>query len=143
MVRVAAACPDPHWHSRFMQLLPAIVRTARYSLRHLRGEALQDALQEVTANALVAFVALVRRGKMELAYGSVLGRLAAAQYNDGRRVGNRLRISEVLSPYAQKHKGFKVERLDHFDEEENAWTEAVVQDTRTAPVPDIVAFRRA
>ena len=34
-----------------------------------------------------------------------------------------------------------MERLDRFDEEENAWKEAVIQDTRTAPVPDIVAFR--
>ena len=30
---------------------------------------------------------------------------------------------------------------DHFDEEENAWQEAVVQDTRATPVFDIVAFR--
>ena len=78
MVSIAAACPAPRWHRRFMQLLPAIVRTARYSLRHLHGEALQDALQEVIANSLVTFIALVRRGKMDLAYGSVLGRLAAA-----------------------------------------------------------------
>ncbi len=28
-------------------------------------------------------------------------------------------------------------RLDHFDEEENAWAEAVVEDTRTATVPDV------
>ena len=34
-----------------------------------------------------------------------------------------------------------IERLDHFDAEENQWREAVVQDTRTALVPDIVAFR--
>ena len=32
-------------------------------------------------------------------------------------------------------------RLDKFDDEENAWQEAVVEDTRTTPVPDIVAFR--
>ncbi len=43
--------------------------------------------------------------------------------------------------YCQVNKGVTVERLDHFDDEENAWAEAVVEDTRTAPVPDIVAFR--
>ena len=33
-----------------------------------------------------------------------------------------------------------MERLDHFDEEENEWMEAVVEDHQT-PVPDQVAFR--
>ena len=46
-----------------------------------------------------------------------------------------------MSPYCQKHKGVVVQRLDVFDEEENAWKEAVVEDTRNAPVSDIVAFR--
>ena len=134
----SAACPAPRWHRRFMQLLPAIVQTARYSLRHLRGEALQDALQEVIGNAFVAFVALVRRGKMELAYGSVLGRLAAAQFKDGRRVGSRLNVREVLSSYAQRNKNFKVERLDHREkDDENEWCEVVVADKTAGPF-DIV-----
>ena len=68
-------------------------------------------MQEVIANAFITFVALVRRGKMDLAYGSVLGRLAAAQFKDGRRVGNSLCCHEVLSPYAQRLKNFKVDRL--------------------------------
>jgi hypothetical protein len=141
MVRVAAACPSPRWHKAFLAMLPAIVTHAQVAFRNLRPEARAEAVQEVVCNALKAFVQLVQLKKTNLAYPTVLARYGVAQYNDGRRVGNRLRISDVLSPYAQKHKGFKVERLDHFDEEENAWTEAVVQDTRTAPVPDIVAFR--
>jgi hypothetical protein len=63
------------------------------------------------------------------------------QVRDHRKVGGKLNIKDVLSPYCQKHKGVVVERLDRFDEEENAWQEAVVEDTRTTPVPDIVAFR--
>jgi hypothetical protein len=134
----SAACPAPRPRRRFMQLLPAIVRTARYSLRHLRGEALQDALQEVIANAFVAFVALVRRGKMDLAYGSVLGRLAAAQFRDGRRVGNSLCCHEVLSPYAQRLKNFNVESLDRREkDDEDAWREVLVEDKTAGPF-DIV-----
>ena len=34
-----------------------------------------------------------------------------------------------------------VERLDKFNEEEDCWKEAVVQDTRSLPVPEVVAFR--
>ncbi len=48
---------------------------------------------------------------------------------------------DVSSPYAQARKGITVERLDHFDEEENCWREAVVQNTKSAPVTDVVAFR--
>ena len=141
MVSIAAACPAPRWHRRFMQLLPAILATARYSFRHLKGDALQDALAEVVAGSYVMFVALVRRGRESLAYGSPLAKFAIAQYNDGRRVGNRLNVGEVLSDYARQRKCFKVESLDHFDEIENQWQEAVVQDTRSAPVSDTVAFR--
>ena len=81
----------------------------------------------------MAFVALVRRGKMSLAYPTVLAKYAVAQINDGRRMGNRLNVREVLSPDAQRLKGFKVERLDHFHPEENAWTEVVVEDRHAGP----------
>jgi hypothetical protein len=56
-------------------------------------------------------------------------------------VGRRLNIGDVLSRFCQAKKHVVVERLDHFDDEEGAWREAVVQDTRSTPVPDIVAFR--
>jgi hypothetical protein len=134
----SAACPAPRPRRRFIQLLPAIVRTAQYSLRNLRGEALQDALQEVIASAFVAFVALVRRGKMDLAYGTVLGRLAAAQFRDGRRVGNSLCCHEVLSPYAQRLKQFNVESLDRREkDDEDAWRQVLVEDKTAGPF-DIV-----
>jgi hypothetical protein len=52
-----------------------------------------------------------------------------------------LNIHDVLSPYCQQRKNVKVERLDHFNAEENGWRQAVVIDTRSSPVPEIVAFR--
>jgi hypothetical protein len=144
MVRSAAAvpCPSPQWHKAFLVMLPAILTHARISFRHFKPEARAEAVAECVANAFVAFAKLVQLGKVDLAYPTVLARYAVAQVNDGRRVGNRLNVREVLSLYAQKHKSIKVERLDHFDEEENQWQEAVVVDTRSAPVSDIVAFRR-
>src|ERR1035437_3420829 len=101
MVRIAAAAcpaPRPRWHKVFMAMLPAIVTHAKYAFRNLRGERRQDAIQEVIANSLVAFVALVRRGKMSIAYPTVLAKYAVAQINDGRLVGNRLNVREILSP---------------------------------------------
>ena len=63
----SAACPAPRprWHRIFRrQVLPATVARAKFAFRHLRGQDYQDAIQETIANALVAFVALVRRGRM-------------------------------------------------------------------------------
>jgi len=104
------------------------------------AESREDAVHEVIANAVVALARLVQLGKADLAYPAVLTRYGVAQLRGGRRVGNRMRIGEVLSDYAQHKKGFFVERLDRFDEESADWLEAVVEDAQT-PVPDQVVFR--
>jgi hypothetical protein len=62
----------------------------------------------------------------------VLASYAIKQVKDGRRVGNRLNVREVLSKYAQQHKGFVVVRLDKFDEEEGQWQEVLIED-KSAP----------
>jgi hypothetical protein len=131
----------PAWHAGFLAMLPVIHTYARCAFAHLNPEARQDMIQEVIANALVAYVRLYQQGRVALAYPTVLARYGVAQVRDGRKVGAKLNIRDPLSRYCQKRKGVVVERLDVFDEEENAWAEAVVQDTRSAPVPDIVAFR--
>ena len=128
------------WHERFLAMLPAIQAQAKFAFRRLDPEAREDAIQETIANALVAFVRLVQREKLDIAYPTALTRFAVAQIHDGRRVGNRLNVRDVLSPYAQQEKSIRVERLDRFDEKDNEWVEAVVEDHRT-PVPDQVVFR--
>lgn len=122
-------------------MVPQIVQHAKFAFRRLHGEARQDAIQETIANALVAFVALVRRGRMSLAYPSVLAKYATAQIADGRRVGNSLCCHEVLSPYAQRLKDFQVESLDRREkDDENAWCEVLVEDKTAGPF-DIVRTR--
>lgn len=139
--QVRHAHAAPAWHAGFLDMLPRIVRHARVRLRHLKPEAKQEALQDIAANATAAYARLAELGKPELAYPTVLANYAVAQYWDGRRVGNQLNIRDVLSEYAQRHRHFTVERLDTFDEEQDAWREAVVADTRGTPVPDLVSFR--
>jgi len=110
-------------------MIPQIVHHAKFAFRRLRGQDYQDCIQETLANALVAFVALVRRGKMSLAFPTVLAKYAVAQIKDGRRVGSSLNVREVLSPYAQRLKNFKVERLDRRDkDDENLWCEILIED---------------
>ena len=129
-----------NWQKLFLEMVPAIETYARRALRGLDAEAREDAVQEAIANAAVAFARLVELEKVDLAYPQVLARYAVAQFFDGRRVGSRLRIGDVLSPYAQRRKGFRVETLDRYDKESDQWQEAIVEDTHT-PVPDQVAFR--
>ena len=130
----------PAWHRRFLEMLPSIRKYARSAFGHWDGESRDDAVAEVVANATVAFARLAELKKLDLAYPSVLVRYGIAQFRDGRRVGNHLRIGEVLSPYAQRKKRFVVESLDRFDKDADEWVEAIVEDHRT-PVPDQVAFR--
>lgn len=130
----------PAWHSGFLKMLPVIRQVAHVNFRHLRGDTYDDAVEEVIANACVAYKRLVDVGKADVAYPTVLARFAVAQRNDGRRVGGRLCVRDVSSPYAQRKKRIVVERLDRFDEEEGEWIEAVVEDYRT-PVAEQAAFR--
>ena len=142
MVRSASRRqPVPAWHRGFLKLLPRIILHARVSFRRLDPEAKAEAIQNCIANAMIAYARLFELGKVDLAYAGVLSRYAVSQTREGRIVGNRMNARDVSSSYAQGKKGIVVERLDHFDAQENAWQEAVVQDTRSAPVPDTVAFR--
>ena len=125
----------------YAKMLPSIKRHARIAFRHLNPEAKEEAVQNVLANTWEALVGLARRGKLDQAFPSVLAKFACKQTRDHRITGGHLDVKDVLSPYCQAKKDLKVERIDHFDDTENAWAEAVVEDTRTAPVPEIVAFR--
>ncbi len=122
-------------------MLPAIRQHAQISFRHFRPDRREDCVEEAICNACCAVARLAELGKLDLAYPTVLARYAVAQVRDGRRVGCKLNVRDVLSAYCQRRKNIVVERLDRFDEEEHQWKEAVVQDTRSAPVPDIVSFR--
>jgi hypothetical protein len=123
----------PGSHAAFLAMLPAIRRTAQITFRKIRPELRDDLIEEVVANAFVAYARLVERGQADRALPSPLARFAIAQVRVGRRVGNRLRISDALSNYAQYQKGFQVERLDSFDEEENCWEQILIEDKRATP----------
>ena len=84
------------------------------------------------ANALGAYVR-VQLKKVGLAFPMVLARYGVAQVKDGRKVGSKLNVRDVSSKYAQRRKGFHVERLDQFDEEENSWQEILVEDRNAGP----------
>ena len=131
---------QPKWQALFLAMLPTIRRHAIVAFRDLSAEAWEEAVQEVVANACVAFARLVEQGRSERAFPSALARFAVAQVRDGRKVGTSQNVRDVLSPCAKKKSRGAVERLDRLAKHEGEWVEAVLEDTRT-PVPDQVWFR--
>jgi hypothetical protein len=121
MIRIASQPKSaaPVWHEAFMSLLPKICYYARFAFRHLDPEARQEAIQNVVAAALNAYVRLVQLGKADIAYATPLAKYAIRQHNDGRRLGCRLNVRDVSSEYAQKMKSFCLQKLDHYDETED------------------------
>ena len=139
MIRIASQ-PNPakpDWHQAFLALLPRICHYARFAFRHLDPESKQEAIQSVVAGALNGYVALVQRGKAGIAYATPLAMYAIRQYRDGRRLGSRMNVRDVSSPYAQQMKGIRLQRLDQYDAEEQAWKEILVEDRYAGPF-DIV-----
>lgn len=125
--------PSTNWHQAFLTMLPAITRHARVSFLELDLEAREEAVQETVCNALVAYYRLCELNKTDVAYPSALARYGVAQVRSGRRIAASLNSKEVLSSYARSRRGFYVDRLDQFDEEENGWRELIVEDRRAGP----------
>jgi hypothetical protein len=117
----------------FLSLLPQIQEQARFAFRHEEFDQRQELIAEVVANCWVAFVRLVERGLMDMVYATPLAQYAIRQVRDGRRVGAKLNVHDVSSQYAQRAKHFRVERLDHFDEEDQEWREVLVEDRHAGP----------
>ncbi|MCE9553848.1 MAG: hypothetical protein K8T91_10810 [Planctomycetes bacterium] len=132
--------PVPRWHKKFLVMLPLIRRHAQISFRQLDAEARNEAVQEVIANALVAFHRLVELGKIDVAFPSPLARYGVAQVRAGRRVGASLNCKDISSLHCQKQNRLTLERLDFFDTEEMSWTEVLIED-RTAGPAETAASR--
>lgn len=135
-----SAKPAPDRHARFLVMLPVIRESARIAFMNFNPDSREEAIEEVIANAFVAYARLVELGKSNLAYASALARFGIAQVRQGRQVGNELNSKDILSRYAQQKRGFRVGRLDHQNEETGEWKEACIEDSQT-PVPDQAAFR--
>jgi DNA-binding NarL/FixJ family response regulator len=121
-------------------MMPTILDYLRVAFHGLPPESRAEAIQEALASTCIAFARLVKQGRQDRAFPTVLARFAAAQYFDGRRVGSGQNSRDTLSERAQRVKQFTVSRLDHYDQDEECWQEAIVEDPHT-PVFDQVWFR--
>jgi len=130
---ICTACPSPDWQLLFLRLLPRIRKHARIAFRHHDPESREELVQAVVCNACCAVARLAELNKLDLAYGSVLARFAVAQVKDGRMTGGSLNCRDVSSKYCQRLKNVVLERLDHYDTEEECWKEILIPDNTCTP----------
>ena len=127
------------WQRKFLEMLPAIQRHARWAFRKLGLESREEAIADVVANAFCAYCRLVDAGKQSLAYPTPLAGFAIAQYRSGRRVGTLRNIRDVSSPYAAAVRGIFLERLDQFDKPAGQWREVLIESRKAGPAETAAA----
>jgi len=122
----------------FEAMLPTIRRVAAYAFRHAPRELREELVADVVAQAFLAFMNLVARGKAAWAYPTVLAKYAIWQMRDGRQAGCRQNVRDVLSPLAQRRQGFCVQPLDDCQAHDD-W-QALTDGWRATPA-EIAALR--
>ncbi len=121
---------------RFLELLPQIERRARSAFRDRQPAEREELVQEVIADAFVAFRRLTELGKQELAYATPLAMYAVRHVRSGRRVGTSVNNRDVLSPANRR---VTVEPLQHFDHGDGEWQEILVEDRHAGPAETAAA----
>jgi hypothetical protein len=139
-------------HEDFLALAPTVERHGRVAFRGLDAEARDEALAEAVAAAFAAYVALKARDRNPAAFPSRLASYSVLHVKDGRHVGGRSSSCDVLSPKAQRRRGFRVERLPastrtafdrlyaevHGQRQQDTLEECLRDNTRTAVVDQVV-----
>ena len=130
----------PAWHTHFMSMLPQIRRLASLAFRDLPPQTRDDRIADVVAHAVVAFEALYEKGKVDLAYPSVLALHGIKRTKIGRKVGMKQNVKDVSSEYCQLARGVQLKRLDRYDATDEVWETVLVEDKNAGPA-EIAAAR--
>jgi hypothetical protein len=131
---------QPSWHAVFLRLVPRIRQHAQIRFRHANPADREEAVQEVVARSLIQFLRLLELGKEHLIFAGPLARYAISQVRGGRRVGGKLNIRDVSSPYCRARKDVRLDSLQRFEQASGQWQEILVEDRGATPA-DIAATR--
>lgn len=128
------------WQPTFLRLLPQIRNYAVPAFRQLKGDDHDNAVQEAIAQAFVLFVRLMRKGRDDRVFPTVLARFAIGRVRQGRTLGGRMNSRDVTFPNRSSRQNVRWARLAWHRPSRHRWLEAVIEDHRT-PVIDQVWFR--
>ena len=121
------------WQTNFLKVLPAVKEHAAVSFRHLSPEAKAEATAEAVARACVNYATLVRQRKLARAYTGNIATNAVRAVNGGRHVGGHINSKDVLSPLAQKRRGFAIGSINPWNRQEGDWRDMVLETRRASP----------
>src|SRR5438105_3369935 len=121
---------DPPAHA-FEKLIPSIERIASFAFRHVPRWRRAELIADTIAAAYTVFARLVERGLEHLVYPSALARFGIRRVRSDRQVGCRQNAHDVLSPLAQRRKGFSVQPMYEADVHGD-WSE-LADDKRATP----------
>ena len=134
--RPSSALKSTNAHDPFVAMLPKIKLYAHTAFRLHQPEEREDLVQEVIANAYVAYDRLVNLGKQDLAFATPLARYAIKQVRSGRRVGSKLQQRDVMSPANRR---VRIERLEKYNSADATWKEVVIEDRHAGPAETAAA----
>jgi hypothetical protein len=140
--RFTAQLAVGHLHASFLAILPRIIVHGEVYFRFLTCPiAREDAIAEMVAVAWKWHLRLAERGKNVSEFASALATYAARAVNSGRRLNGMEPPKDVLSPRAQRERGFAVVKLpDYSTLSRTPFAEALRDNTQT-PIPEQAAFR--
>ena len=121
------------WHADFEAMLPSIETHARIAFRHLKPEAKAEAVQETILQCLPGLCTARRVGQDRRGLPDGAGEVRGASDQGGSQGRRQLNVRDVSSGYCQQRKNLLVQRLDHYDSEEEAWSEVLVEDRHAVP----------
>ena len=141
-VRRPAAPLVPSLHAGFLAILPRIRRHGRVAFRHLKcpGKK-EDAIAEMVALCWKWFVRLAERGKDVRHSPPPWPPTPPAPFDAAAALCGQEKAKDVLSPLAQRRRGFAVQSLPDFSTLAGNPLEEALADNTVTPVDEQVAFR--
>jgi hypothetical protein len=141
--------------AHFLSILPRVQLHAEIHFRHIKcADRRAEAIAEVVGLSWSWYLSAVERGKDPAEFVSALADFAVKHVRCGRRLCGQEKAKDVMSPRAQRNKGFEVESLpsstcqSHEEffasphgQDRMDVVEERLRDNTQSPIPDQAAFR--
>lgn len=130
-------------HHHFLTVvLPRVDTHARIAFRRIRcSDTQEDCIQEVVAISWKWFIRTTEQGKDPTQFASIIASLAVAHVRCHRKLVKSDSARDVMSPLAQRRRGFSVSSITQKGTSECSPIEDALHANTETPVPDQVAFR--
>ena len=123
-------------------VLPKVVSHGRVYFRHIRcRHQKEELLAEMTGLCWRWHLRLAQRGKDAARFPTALATFAARAVRSGRRLAGMERTKDVLSPLAQRRKGFAVSKLPDGSTLNGSTLSEALRDNTRSPVDEQACFR--